>query len=1651
MLNKTLKIGDLIEVPPVQTVIRLEDGRNQSEAVSSSFVFTDEVRTHFTVLARAMRQDRGRGYFLQGDFGSGKSHFLAALSAWLCDRPGSQTLSEQHPDLQRLKNKGQRYLTVEVSLVNFRDTTALEKIVVEAIAAALAAHGIETRLTPLAAFLAHFQDILKTPALAEAYARQAGIAVAEIEAHIKADSRRAYVESVRFLKEQDMPAPEVLVEDKHETFARVLKTIRAAGFDGLWLLLDELSEFFRSKPDARGLNEDARTLQLLGELTGSAPVWIIAAVQESIERTGDISQVTFRKIRDRFPIKLVLSTVHIKALISKRLVRHKPGIEEELYRIYEYLRRQFPSISWSFEEFQTVYPIHPTTIALLDGLGELFSEHRGIVDFVYCRLAGDENRRITGILDRPSHQLLSPESIYDHFAQRMAEFSAFNIYPRHILPHLDEVIQRVIEDPEDQILARRIVRILVLYRIHPTAGFPPVKTITELVSCDLSEQNPDLNFQFVAETILDVLATESKFLTKQPAETGGLPETVYTIVTQEDPSKNLKSKIEQRASEIPLDDSRLLREPLSELADSLSWPGPRMMQNGIPRMLTWRQSSRRAFVCFFQGEAHGSMKDRIRHALAVEHCDFAFVCTIGRSNFKLEHTAVWEIARPPEGEEAQALREYLAAGQILAALQPTNPADAPLVQPAHEARQRMRPSAHQTALKLFFEGNFTEPRATVEPVVRQLMRFDRLLETAAAWLLEERFPGYREIAPRKVLPSRLLYQQLIDEFISPGSLSLKDAHTRRLNDAVEGLAAPLGLVELRAGTYVFAPDPENHPLLAALFEQLSPTGTTPLAEVLFYLRRSRYGLPQEMAVFLLCALAHGGLITLLKSGRSMPLDLLRLTRVETADALAPGEVIGKLDRETLLSECTFLTPARNWESFGLRQQREAWQDVIKFGEWAQRTVTEIEKRLTAVAEFSAFEAFDLENLRALLGEIASLSGEIKRSYAAREGLERFLKTWRDSALSADQIEYVGRMRTFFNRHAEQFVFVNHYMRHTAVMRVAKDEGDIAGLRENVMAMLDQPDTMIKEEDPIRLTEAFERFKKPYASFYGEAHAGHYSQFEKKPLSRYARRAVALLQRLGSIEMLDRPAGMHEFLRQLTTPAARLCKRNAAEELLRSPVCSCGFVPGETAAPQTAADPEVAIEQYLGEYLAILRQPAIREAISARVFALADAEPDLVRHLRGVNALLEDKHSSAAVLLDILDDVMAAEIHKALTGRVAVQRRELKELATRLDGRRLAPAQVQEVVKEWMAPGDNETIIAIEQSEGRHSTGGTMEHFWWQALHPGLFREDPLPVAGEMEAALERRYPAATLRDRLRLLDDAHLAKFVAEELFHTQAVRTAWLLLAERILNDAPWPVQAVIEARHVNPTIAAAVRGRLRILQKIETLRKAHLPESLRLRLPLSEILSDPWSSDDLQLLTHQKIKAVAYSGAEWLATLPEVEPFELASNPLVIILDGVPVDVWLEARDALPAHSGRVAESWQRLTVAPVTAPSVAAHFGFTGDALDEFSARDIPYHQIRGNEAHSLADLLPEFAPDRAAVIRVSLVDDAAHTARLRLFDMPVAVSTFLKKELPGLLQVCADQKRPLLMTADHGLSLTRTGLTHGKGGVYECSVFRMQWLP
>ncbi|RKX73874.1 MAG: hypothetical protein DRP87_18070, partial [Spirochaetes bacterium] len=1213
-MNPNYKIGDLIELPPIQTVIKLEDGESAPDLIAESFVFTPEVDSHIAVISDSLSKSTGQGFFLQGDFGSGKSHFLAVLSAWLADRSGTEKLTEAHGGLKRLKEAGKKILPVDISLLQYRSNTSLEDIIIKRIEQKLSSTGKRVSLTPLSKFLEHLESMLAEPESARAFAEEVGVSGEDLRSWIWENPREAYSRAIPIIKRMGLNVPEALVEERHETFDRVITTLKDSDYHGMILLIDELSEFFRSKPSANALNEDARTLQYIGELAGTEPVWIIGAVQESIEKAGDIADHTFRKIKDRFPIKLILSTAHIRSLIEKRLVKHKPGADESIFKIYETYREQYITFKCEFDEFRRIYPVHPETIALLDGLGELFSIHRGIVDFIHSQIAGDNRRNISGILERPCTELLAPDSIYDHFSQRLAEYSSFNVYTRHIVPHLDEVIESEL-DQDERSLARRLIRMLVLYRIHPTASTPSVRQLTELVGLSLASPDAELSVEFIAGAVLDPLVERSRFLSKQYPDSGDPLDTVYTISTEEDPTKTFKARMSRMMEEIAPGDTRLILVPFSEMQESASWPGPQLLKDIMERTVDWRLSRRKALVAFVHRDEADSLAFSISRELESGKADFAVVLSFGRIVFDCPFTAVWKLTIPES--RAEILKEYLAANLLYSTLSPSNPADAPLLGHAEECIERLRPGAHQAALNTLYSGNFSNIPIEPDAAMREMMRFDRILEIAANCILEERYSGFAEIAPRRLLPTPRHYQRLLDEFVFTGSIAMGEARSKGLSEAIDALAAPLGLAELKRGSYIFSPDPNKNSLLTFLFSLLESTGPVSKDKVLASLRTGRFGLPEDTIRFLLAALAMGGLISLLKSGRTLPVDFLRLTSIDSADSIAPGEIIGEEDRETLLRECPFLLPSTRLETFGLRQQREAWQAVIRFRDSASRMIEEIQERMKSLSQFQAFKFFDRESFERKISGINTLLKEIRVSYSPREGLERFLRTWRGTGLSGDDIEFFKKLNRFLKERAEAFISINHYIRHPVVQRICRENEELLGLKDGVEKLLINPEKLIHEELTSTLLEAFTHFRERYILFYKKKHSEYYEKRKKPSLSKYTLRAVSVLRRLASIEVLDRPEGVKDLLDLIDRPEDGVCNRNINEELLRSPVCTCGYKPGDEIFTRIIGEKELdsRVQRALEEYVKILKAPEIIEAVTARAYALGQVDEKATAQLK----------------------------------------------------------------------------------------------------------------------------------------------------------------------------------------------------------------------------------------------------------------------------------------------------------------------------------------------------------------------------------------------------------------------------------------------------
>src|SRR5215831_16770882 len=75
------RIADLVEVTAADTVVRLDGAKGRLDEL----VLTGDVTQSLSAVLEAATGGTGAGFLLVGSFGSGKSHFLAALAELLAD------------------------------------------------------------------------------------------------------------------------------------------------------------------------------------------------------------------------------------------------------------------------------------------------------------------------------------------------------------------------------------------------------------------------------------------------------------------------------------------------------------------------------------------------------------------------------------------------------------------------------------------------------------------------------------------------------------------------------------------------------------------------------------------------------------------------------------------------------------------------------------------------------------------------------------------------------------------------------------------------------------------------------------------------------------------------------------------------------------------------------------------------------------------------------------------------------------------------------------------------------------------------------------------------------------------------------------------------------------------------------------------------------------------------------------------------------------------------------------------------------------------------------------------------------------------------------------------------------------------------------
>jgi hypothetical protein len=362
-------------------------------------------------------------------------------------------------------------------------------------------------------------------------------------------------------------------EDRRIAWAKLVASHRR----GLVLLIDELSEFLRSKPDRQSFNEDVRFLQFLGEFAQGSRLFVVCAMQEQIEHTGELEVSLYRKIKDRYRLVFQLGAAHVKELIAGSILVKQPGYDAAVAELVRDLSQAFEGLA-DAEALASIYPLHPATLELLEEVRGQFSQSRGIVDFAMVQLGGSTARGIPPFIDRPLGDLLAPDAIVDHFRDLFELSPEFVALGERVLPYYERQIASLFETDAQRMLARRLLNLLILVHLSPRRSELGAEEAARWLLFKGSRIAPAKNVE-VVRRILDAFAERGRYVKQQRGR--------YSLDIAGERRENLELMIGRELAELGQVGPAAIVEALALLPDGAFQPLALPEGSWLERRVSW--------------------------------------------------------------------------------------------------------------------------------------------------------------------------------------------------------------------------------------------------------------------------------------------------------------------------------------------------------------------------------------------------------------------------------------------------------------------------------------------------------------------------------------------------------------------------------------------------------------------------------------------------------------------------------------------------------------------------------------------------------------------------------------------------------------------------------------------------------------------------------------------------------------------------------------------------------------------------------------------------------------------------------------------------------------------------------------------------------
>ena len=1298
------KVRDLIEIPEVETVIQVSDLYSCDEndlkrRFVDTFVLTDDITGGLHAIFSSLSHENGSGFLLKGGYGSGKSHFIAFVASILLHPHfASKIPAIQHTLSSTIHGIEEKpVLPVYLTLTEFPATTGLSDIIIDAISDAMDSEKLRNPIADSAGLADDFARIM-LPTLKDkfdTYCVQKNILrfdrLSELE-------RNSVVMS--FLKDCNIPfRPHY---DYRALFSRINAIVTEKFSGGLFLLVDELSEFLRARSRPELISEDIRFIQFLGEQASRAPLRVLFSMQEAIEEVADISSEGLNRVKDRYPVRINLTAFHLRELVEKRLLIKKKNAFADIDGIHASLADSFPQLKISRNEFRAIYPIHPATFTMLESIAGLFSKTRGLVDFIVSEVAGDTKRSIAGILDEPANRLLLPDRIFDHFRNNLQESVQYNRMTSVIFDSAERAIPSHFQKENDASVALRAAKLIVLHQILPEKKAPSALEIANLIVENRFSIDPEINYTFIREKIMKGLEQIWPFLR---CERGIAPiEDRFYLTGEESPLNQFEKAALQFLKTLTHADKQALWFFISRIRDD-EIPLAEIKNGERTARLLFENTTREGLL-FLKDPASFSAQEVDALKLKLARSEFDFAVILGfplqegadRERFRdlcasinppfSDAVFYWK-PRNPDEKELQSLRNHFA--RLRTAESGAIPLDDKSIRDRIEESKR---EAFRIIQSLYAEGQiFSFDDGSVKRSdLLFTTSFDKTVELFARDALKRSFPSHAKIMPTVPISSPETYHQIIMLFREKNEIDFNFEGSRLLKNAVDCILKGSGLLSILHSQYRIAPEPSKNTFIKDLLYAVEQA-SLPFEDLYYQFRKGRYGIQKELFCLYLFFLASSGYLTLKRGGKTLRPSSLDLRTIQSSDAILPGEELSTLfvEKYQLLGPFAEGLKPKN---IHLQAQEAVWDKLVTFKRLEEDHIAGLLEQLKAVERFPLFSNNPLVTIRSSLESLASFIKRIKTGKSPRDGLNELLEDFPENIHIENDLAVVKRFEQFLNVSLEQVIFVYNYLTSTDLHLDDNEElkNELFDLIEKIKDIDSLITTGMTESLLERFTAFREEYKRHYAALHGRIHPPHaLAEYEQLRLSP-GYRVLANLSLIEAISVTDDIYSVERILGELD---ASLCKRNVAKELNEKPYCECRL--RRVNISLSSQDIRSMILRGIEEYFSALQSKDFSEKIASFCGALLTSGDADKRDM--LKALLEIDPAKTAEtdMLRTVTREAAILCNRALSANYLVVEKNIEEFLRIITGRRGGRSDLIRIFSEWLdrdVPSGKEIVYHI---------------------------------------------------------------------------------------------------------------------------------------------------------------------------------------------------------------------------------------------------------------------------------------------------------------------------------------------------------------------